>query len=105
MAKADVLKLEKLATSVKIAPNTIPKDDELCSACVKGKLHKTYTKELANCKGKAGDLIHSDLCGPIEKSKGGSIYFGTFTDDATQMTFVYLLKSKSASELLARFRD
>ena len=40
------------------------------------------------------DLIHSDLCGPMPKSLGGSQYFMTFIDDHSRKTWAYTLKSK-----------
>lgn len=54
-------------------------------------------------KGKGGKrakemlkLIHSDLCGVMDKeSWGGAKYFLTFVDDNSKKIFVYFLKSKS----------
>ena len=53
-----------------------------------------------------GELVHSDLCGPITPpSVGGHKYAGTFTDDATRMTVIIPLKTKTAAELLERFKE
>lgn len=42
------------------------------------------------------ELVHSDLCGPLEvPSLGGSPYFMTIIDDFSRYTTVYLLKRKS----------
>jgi hypothetical protein len=41
------------------------------------------------------ELIHSDICGPMESSFGGCRYFILFIDDHTRMTWVYFLKAKS----------
>lgn len=42
------------------------------------------------------ELIHSDLCGPIQTvSNGGAKYLLTFIDDYTRKDFVYFLKNKS----------
>jgi transposase InsO family protein len=41
------------------------------------------------------ELIHSDICGPMEYSFGGCRYFIFFIDDYTRMTWVYFLKAKS----------
>ena len=42
------------------------------------------------------EIIHSDVCGPIENvSIGGSRYYLTFTDEFSRYTFVYFLKNKS----------
>jgi len=41
------------------------------------------------------ELVHSDICGPINpKSIGGAKYFITFIDDATRKVWVYVLKSR-----------
>ena len=41
-------------------------------------------------------LVHSDVCGPLEeRSFGGSRYFITFIDDKSRFTHVYFLANKS----------
>jgi len=41
------------------------------------------------------ELIHADLCGPMQtNSLGGSHYFLLFTDDYTRMSWVYFLENK-----------
>ena len=43
-----------------------------------------------------GDLIHTDICGPIEPTTaGGNKYFLTYTDDKSRNTTTYLLREKS----------
>ena len=69
-----------------------------CETCLyaKGK-QKSILKERAN--GKClhfGDMIHSDIWGPSPvTSQGGKDYYVSFTDDATHLTTVYLLRLKS----------
>lgn len=75
-----------------------------CEACCEGKQMRlsfsTSTTKTSNCL----ELVHSDLCGPMEnKSIGGSIYFMTFIDDFSRKVFVYFLKSKT--EAFDVFRD
>jgi transposase InsO family protein len=41
------------------------------------------------------ELIHNDICVPMESSFGGCRYFILFIDDHTRMTWVYILKAKS----------
>ena len=42
------------------------------------------------------ELIHGDLCGPIElETLGGSKYFLFFVDNHTSMMWVFILKKKS----------
>lgn len=41
------------------------------------------------------EIIHSDVCGPMESmSLGGSKYFVIFEDDFNRMVFVYFIKTK-----------
>jgi len=41
------------------------------------------------------DIIHSDVCGPMQvDTLGGSRYFFLFIDDWTRKTWIYLLKRK-----------
>ncbi|PKI73573.1 hypothetical protein CRG98_006021 [Punica granatum] len=43
-------------------------------------------------------LIHTDVCGPVNKlARGGYLYFITFTDDFSRFGYVYLMKYKSES--------
>jgi len=47
--------------------------------------------------------VHSDLGGPIsEPSRGGALYFGTFTDDFSRWTDVVFLQKKS--DVLAGYK-
>ena len=42
------------------------------------------------------EIVHSDLCGPMQTlSLGGNMYFLTFIDYYTRKTWIYLLKHKS----------
>ncbi|GBP29747.1 Retrovirus-related Pol polyprotein from transposon TNT 1-94 [Eumeta japonica] len=42
------------------------------------------------------DLVHSDVCGPMENvSIGGSRYYILFVDDHSKMAFIYFMKAKS----------
>ncbi|KAL0289501.1 UNVERIFIED_CONTAM: Retrovirus-related Pol polyprotein from transposon TNT 1-94 [Sesamum radiatum] len=50
------------------------------------------------------DLIHSDVCGPLNtQARGGFSYFITFTDDHSRYGYVYLMRYKS--EVFERFKE
>lgn len=67
-----------------------------CDHCLAGKQHRTFFARKSTRKQQKLELVHSDVCGPIEvESLGGSKYFVTFIDDATRKTWVYMLKRKS----------
>ncbi|MBA3284504.1 MAG: DDE-type integrase/transposase/recombinase, partial [Nitrosopumilus sp.] len=76
-----------------------------CDVCYLGKQstnklsksHKLNTKE-------RGELIHSDVCGPISpETKGGNRYYVSFIDDFTRKSWVFLIKRKD--EVLEKFRE
>lgn len=78
--------------------------DVTCEVCVQSKQSR---KPFSN-KGKRAtnmlDLVHTDLCGPMEnESIGGKRYFLTFIDDYSRKLFVYFLKSKD--ETFDKFRE
>lgn len=69
---------------------------ESCITCLKGKQHRLPFQKSGKRAKQPLQLIHSDLCGPMEnESIGGSRYFLTFIDDNTRKVFVYCLKSKT----------
>lgn len=66
-----------------------------CVACCKGKQTRLqFQPSSSNTQGIL-ELIHSDVCGPMENiSIGGSRYYVLFVDDYSKMAFVYFMKSK-----------
>uniref|UniRef100_A0A1Y1MYL6 Retrovirus-related Pol polyprotein from transposon TNT 1-94 n=1 Tax=Photinus pyralis TaxID=7054 RepID=A0A1Y1MYL6_PHOPY len=65
-----------------------------CEACVYGKQHKLKFSRVERST-KPGDLIHSDVCGPMSTpSISGANYFALFKDDATSYRSVYVMKHK-----------
>lgn len=91
--------------------NTVLKDINIneanrntCIPCVKGKQHRLPFYPSTNCTTQPLQIVHSDLCGPMQHtSYGGSRYFLTFIDDYTRKVFVYFLKGKD--EVLNYFKD
>ena len=76
-----------------------------CEACVRGKMKKeTFPKQSEHRSTKPYEIVHSDICGPMQvESKGGSRYMLTFTDDHTRYSTVYFIKSKS--ETISKFKE
>lgn len=67
-----------------------------CDHCLAGKQHRASFARKSTRKQAKLELVHSDVCGPIEvESNGGNKYFVTFIDDATRKTWIYILKTKS----------
>ncbi|MCI09010.1 ubiquitin carboxyl-terminal hydrolase [Trifolium medium] len=80
---------------------------ELCSDCVVSKHHRDSIPKSSSWRASIKlELIHSDICGPINpSSNGGCRYFITFTDDYSIKTWTYPLKVKSSAfEVFKRFK-
>ena len=90
---------KELATGIKL-----PKETTLsfCKGCVEGKMHRKSVG--GNCSTRKLQLVHSDVCGPMQtESLGGKRYFVTFIDDFSRCRAVHFLKNKS--EVLKKFKE
>lgn len=94
--------IQKLRDSVDgVCINNEKRDIIRCKVCPMGKQHRKPFKSSKTLSTSTLQLIHSDLCGPMEnKSMGGSRYMLTLTDDFSRKTFVYFLTSKHGNQIL-----
>ena len=76
-----------------------------CEPCAQGKAHQqSYPKISDTRSADILDLIHADVCGPINPvSLGGKCYFVTFTDDCSRFVWVRFIRHKS--EVFQKIRD
>ena len=76
-----------------------------CEGCVLGKSNRNpFPKRSNNRATRPYEIIHSDVCGPMQvESKGGSRYLVTFTDDYSRYATVYFIKHKH--EVLSKFQE
>ena len=81
------------------------KDHVSCEACILGKMQRnSCPKVSSNRASRLLELIHTDVCGPMQvPSIGGNRYFVTFTDDFSRYTTVYFMKNKS--EVFSMFKE
>jgi len=77
--------------------NIDDKEDFFCEVCQLGKQSKkSHKKPEFRRSEKPGEIIHSDVCGPMNiTSPSGSRYFVLFKDDCRGYRTVYFLKTKS----------
>ncbi|KAK2412918.1 hypothetical protein QL285_048063 [Trifolium repens] len=78
-----------------------------CSDCIVAKHKRDSIPKQARWRATEKlQLIHSDICGPINpSSNGGRRYFITFTDDFSRKTWVYIMKEKSeAFDIFKNFK-
>lgn len=68
-----------------------------CECCLKGKLSRKPFVPVVERKSKRPlDLVHTDLCGPMETfTPSGNRYLMTLIDDYSRFTVVFHLKHKS----------
>lgn len=77
---------------------------KFCVGCVESKMCRQSNKFMGKIYSRyPGQLIHSDLCGPMPESIGGSKYFVTFIDDFSRWVKVYYLRKKS--ETMEKFKE
>lgn len=75
-----------------------------CVGCILGKMHRQPFPSGRTRATEVGQLIHSDVCGPMQvPTPSGSRYFVIFKDDCSGWTAVRFLKHKS--EVHGAFRE
>lgn len=98
------LKTLQKKSMVKGLPN-FDSPSNICEDCVVSKQHRVpFPKSGSQRAKKPLDIVHYDICGPINPtSNGGKRYFITFIDDYSRKTWVYFLQVKS--EAFAAFKS
>lgn len=70
--------------------------NKICEGCCLGKQHRMPFTSSTNRATSVGELIHADICGPMEHlSIGGSKYFLLLKDDFSRFKWVYFLQHKN----------
>lgn len=78
--------------------------DWFCEGCNQGKMRRKSFQTSQSQTLEPGELVHADLCGPMEHlSVGKSRYFLLFKDDYSHYRTVYFLKQKSEVTNLFQF--
>ena len=97
------LESEGLASGIQIKDCGIRLE---CECCVKGKLARKPFPQVSVSKTQATlDLIHTDICGPMQtETPGNKRYILTILDDHSRYTTVHLMKFKNeATPLIKQF--
>ncbi|KAC9884512.1 hypothetical protein E3N88_45140 [Mikania micrantha] len=85
----------------------ISHQNQLCEGCLVGKQSRKSFPSETSWRAKVPlELVHADLCGPINPpTLRGNSYFLLIVDDCCRFMWVYLLKTKSgAFEAFRRFK-
>jgi hypothetical protein len=89
---SDLEKLSKLADGISFSSSSIPH----CHTCHMMKMTKQPFADTTHVRASSLlDIVHSDLAGPLPRSKGGAEYIMTFIDDFSNYAYTYFLKNKS----------
>lgn len=99
--------LEKLVDNTEGVQFSKKNKNITCVTCLQGKQTRLPLKQSETCTTKVLQLVHSDICGPMETSSlGGARYFMTLIDDYSKKVFVYFLHKKSdAFEKFKEFKS
>jgi len=101
MAQVGLKTLEILLKVFADAPRMTGKCD--CESCIQCKLaRKPFTPTTSRAT-EALQLVHSNICGPLETAIGGGRYMLLFINDTTRHMDEYFLKYKS--EGLEKFKE
>ena len=77
----------------------LPFKNEPCEVCIEGKATRLPFNEQKKSTRKIGELIHSDICGPVNPmTQDGEKYFQVIIDDYSNFVVVRLLKRKIEAE-------
>jgi transposase InsO family protein len=75
-----------------------------CDICVRAKHTQKFERKAVRRASAPFELIHSDIAGPFQPSAGGATYYIVYIDDYTRHTEVYFLTTKSAPEVVSKFK-
>ncbi|UYV67549.1 hypothetical protein LAZ67_5001172 [Cordylochernes scorpioides] len=80
-------------------------DTLLCEACIYGKQNRKFFHTSTSPNSTyPGELIYSDVCGPMSKrSPGGSLYFVSIKVDFSRFRVAYFIRHKS--DVLEKFKE
>ncbi|KAL0402499.1 UNVERIFIED_CONTAM: Retrovirus-related Pol polyprotein from transposon TNT 1-94 [Sesamum latifolium] len=75
---------------------SIKKSATICEGCIYGKMHKLPFSKTSWRASAPLELVHSDICGPMQTpTPGNKRYFILFIDDYTRHMWIYFLNQKS----------
>ena len=77
----------------RILENLVLEPMSVCESFIKGKMAKRLFPPKGNRSSELLELVHTDVCGPINiRAHGGYEYFITFIDDHSRYGYVYLMR-------------
>lgn len=96
LAHQNIKQIRSFLSANKITVRKDNLSDFFCEDCVFGKQHRSTFKSSSRELIAAGELVVSDVCGPMQvASIGGARYFVVFKDQFTHYRVVFFIKEKS----------
>lgn len=87
-----------------ILPSLVVEPMPVCKSCLEGKMTKRPFSSKGNRAKDLLELVHTDVCGPINiRTRGVYEYFITFIDDHSRYGYIYLMHRKS--EAFEKFKE
>ena len=104
LGEQNVRKLQSMADGIRVNPKTTL---GVCEHCQSGRQTRQPSHEPASNKSTEPlGRVFSDICGPITPTTiGGKKYALLYIDEATDMNWIYGLRTKSSKEVLKRFKE
>jgi transposase InsO family protein len=91
----NLARLVNMVTGINVTQDQVKQAaTEPCDACFKGKQSRLPFGDSNYTSTAPLQLVHMDLCGPMDPTLGGARYMATFLDDYTGLSVVELLQSK-----------
>lgn len=81
----------------------INEDHDPCETCILAKHPRDAFPNASFRAQEQLELVHTDLCGPMQTQSIGSFYFLTFINDFSRKVWVYFVKHKS--ETFDKFKE
>lgn len=96
VSATNMLKLKSMSEGLNLKDHDIKNFEKLiCETCLKSKQTRKPFKEIRQRATRPLEIIHTDVCGPIEPTTwDGKKYVITFLDDYTHFCMVYLINGK-----------
>jgi hypothetical protein len=87
----------KLANGVEVGAGEFRAEKpEICEPCILAKQTRQPFSDGESEAKRVLELVHMDMCGPMpKKSKGGSRFFATFTEDYSKLSLAVPIAKKS----------
>jgi transposase InsO family protein len=92
----NLARMVNMVNGINVTPGEIKKAaSDPCEACFKGKQTRLPFGDSTTNTTSPLQVVHMDLCGPMDATLGGAKYMATFLDDYTGLSVVELLQHKS----------